>query len=152
MKDTVPTLTKVSYGTRKEETKNRWCIRFISSFSHSPNTIRVIGQKEVNIMQSLVLTGAGRPRRYQQGHGYRRRYRQGRGRKLQKFKGFLRKAASFGKQHILPHLQEIGTNTLLDIMEGKNVRNSLRSNFNNTRTNLMKQQRRRRMHRRLQNA
>ena len=137
---------------RKEETKNRWCIRSISSFSHSPNTIRVIGQKEVNIMQLLVLTGAGRPRRYRQGHGYRRRYRQGCGPKLQKFKGFMKKAASFGKQHILPHLQEIGTNTLLDIMEGKNVGNSLRSNFNNTRTNLVKQQRRRRMHRRLQNA
>ena len=124
--------------------KNRW-IRFISSFSHSPITIRFIGQKEVN-MQSLVLTGgAGRPRRYRQGHG-QRRYRQGHGPKLQKFKGFMKKAASFGKQHILPHLQEIGTNTLLDIMEGKNVRNSLRSNFNNTRTNLVKQQSRRRMH------
>ena len=48
--------------------KNRWCIRFIGSFSRSPNTTRVIGQKEVNIMQSLVLTGAGRPRRYRQGH------------------------------------------------------------------------------------
>ena len=96
-------------------------VRSISSFSCSPNTIRVIGQKEVNIMQSLVLTGAGRPRRYQQGHGYRRRYRQGRGPKLQKFKDFMKKAASFGKQHILPHLQEIGTNTLLDIMEGKTL-------------------------------
>ena len=103
-------------------------------------------------MQSLVLTGAGRPQRYRQGHGYRRRYRQGHGPKLQKFKGFMKKAAAFGKQHILPHLQEIGTNTLLDIMERKNVGNSLRSNFNNTRTNLAKQQRRRRMHRRLQNA
>ena len=47
-------------------------------------------------MQSLVLTGAGRPRRYRQGHG-RRRYRQGCGPKLQKFKGFMKKAASFGK-------------------------------------------------------
>ena len=123
---------------RNEEMKNRWCIRFISSFSRSPNTIRVIGQKEVNIMQSLVLTGAGRPRRYRQGHGHRR-YRQGHGPKLQKFKGFMKKAASFGKQHILPHLQEIGTNTLLDIMERQNIRNSLTSNFNNTRTNLVKQ-------------
>ena len=97
-------------------------------------------------MQSLVLTGAGgRPRRYRQSHGCRR-YRQGHGPKLQKFKGFMKKAAYFGKQHILPHLQEIGTNTLLDIMEGKNIRNSLRSNFNNTRTNLEKKQRRRRMH------
>ena len=103
-------------------------------------------------MQSLVLTGgAGRPRRYRQGHGCRR-YRQDHCPKLQKFKGFMKKAASFGKQHILPHLQEIGTNTLLDIMEGKNIRNSLRSNFNNTRTNLVKQQRRRRMHHRSQNA
>ena len=131
--------------------KNRWCIRFISSFSRSPITIRVTGQKEVN-MQTLVLTGgAGRPRRFRQGHEHRR-YRQGRGLKLQKFKGFMKKAASFGKQHILPHLQEIGRNTLLDIMEGKNVRNSLRSNFNNTRTNLVKQQKRRRMHHQSQNA
>ena len=91
-------------------------------------------------MQSLVLTGAGgRPRRYRQGHG-RRRYRQGRGPKLQKFKGFMKKAASFGKQHILPHLQEIGTNTLLDIMEGKNIRNSLRSNFNKPRETTEKEE------------
>ena len=94
----------------------------------------------------MVLTGGAGRRRYRQGCGPCRRYRQGHGPKLQKFKSFMNKAASFGKQHILPHLQEIGTNTLLDIMEGKTVRNSLRSNFNNTRTNLVKQQRRRRMH------
>ena len=80
-------------------------------------------------MQSLVLTGAGRPRRYRQGHGYRRRYRQGRGPKLQKFKDFMKKAAAFGKQHILPHLQEIGTNTLLDIMEGKKHWKFLKEQF-----------------------
>ena len=75
----------------------------------------------MNIMQSMVLTGgAGRQRRYRQGHGCRR-YRQGHGPKLQKFKGFMKKAASFGKQHILPHLQEIGTNTLPDIMEGRTL-------------------------------
>ena len=67
----------------------------------------------------MVLTGAGR-QRYRQGRGCRR-YRQGCGPKLQKFKGFMKKAASFGKQHILPHLQEIATNTLLDIMEGKTL-------------------------------
>ena len=33
----------------------------------------------------------------------------------------MKKTALFGKQHILPHLQEIGTNTLLDIMEGKTL-------------------------------
>ena len=95
-------------------------------------------------MQSLVLTGAGVRRRYRQGHGCRR-YRQGHGPRLQKFKGFMKKAASFGKQRILPHLQEIGTDTLLDIIEGKKLEIP-RSNFNNTRTNLIKQQRRRRMH------
>ena len=53
-------------------------------------------------MQSLVLMGAGgRPQRYRQGHGHRR-YRQGHGPKLQRFKGIMKKAASFGKQHILP--------------------------------------------------
>ena len=93
----------------------------------------------------MVFTGGSYRRRYRQGHGIgHRQYRQGRGPKMQKLKGFMRKATSFGKQHILPHLQEIGTNTLLDIMEGKNARNSLKNNFNTTRTNLVRQQRRRR--------
>ena len=93
----------------------------------------------------MVLTGGSYRRRYRQGNGIgRRRYRQGHGPKMLKLKGFMRKAASFGKKRILPHLQEIGTNILLDIMEGKNIRNSFKNNFNTTRTNLVKQQRRRR--------
>ena len=93
----------------------------------------------------MVLTSGSYRRRYRQGHGIgRRRYRQGRGPKMEKLKGFMRKAASFGKQHILPHLQEIGTNTFLDIMEGKNIQNSFKNNLNTTRTNLVRQQRKRR--------
>ena len=88
---------------------------------------------------------------YRQGRGQKgslytghRRYRQGRGPKMEKFKSFLRKSANFGKRHILPHLQEIGMNTLLDIMEGKNAKQSLLSNFNSTENSLVRQQRRRR--------
>ena len=99
-------------------------------------------------MHTTIMVG-GRRRRYRQGHGRgggigRRRYRQGRGPKMQKFKGFLRKSAEFGKRHILPHLKEIGTNTLLDIMEGKNAKQALRSNFGTARNNFVRQQRRRR--------
>ena len=39
----------------------------------------------------------------------------------------MKKAASFGKQHILPHLQEIGTNTLLDINNKKRSHTQLDS-------------------------
>ena len=53
-------------------------------------------------MQSLVLTGAGRPRRYRQGHGYRRRYRQGHGPKLQKFKGLTSFTRNWHK-HLTGH-------------------------------------------------
>ena len=101
----------------------------------------------------MVLTSGSYRRRYRQGHGIgHRRYRQGRGPKMQKLKGFTRKATSFGKQHTLPHLQEIGTNTFLDIMEGKNVQNLLKNNLDTTRTNLVRQQRRRRRRRTTQYA
>ena len=93
------------------------------------------------------MVGGGR-RRYRQGHGRRggigrRRYGQGRGPKMQKFKRFLRKSVEFGKGQILPDLKEIGTNTLLDIMEGKNAKQALRSNFGTARNNFVRQQRRR---------
>ena len=74
-------------------------------------------------MQTVVMIGGTRCR-YRQGRGRRgglgrRRYRQGRGPKMAVFKSFLRKGAEFGKRHVLPHLKEIGTNTLLDVLEGK---------------------------------
>ena len=98
-------------------------------------------------MHITILVGGGRRRRYRQGRGRGggigcRRYRQGRGPKMQKFKGFLRNSVEFGKRHILPHLKEIGTNTLLDIMEGKNAKQALRSNFGTARNNFVRQQRR----------
>ena len=96
-------------------------------------------------MHTTVMVGR---RCYRQGRGHRggsgrRRYRKGHGSKMQKFKGFLRKSAEFGKRHILPHLKEIGMNTLLDIMEGKNAKQALRSNFGTARNNFVRQQRRR---------
>ena len=39
--------------------KNGWCIRFISSFSQSPNTIGVTGQEEV---KHYAITGTNRSR------------------------------------------------------------------------------------------
>ena len=97
------------------------------------------------------MIGGSRRRHYRQGRGQtgslyigRRRYRQGRGPKMEKFKSFLKKSANFSKRYILPHLQEIGTHTLLDIMEGKNAEQALQSNFNSTKNNLVRQQRRRR--------
>ena len=89
----------------------------------------------------------GSRRCYKQGRGChgglgRRRYRQSRGPKMAAFKSFLRKGAEFGKRHILPHLKEIGTNTLLDVLEGKNLKQSLKGNLNATKNNLIRQQRR----------
>ena len=102
-------------------------------------------------MHTTIMIGGSRCHRYRQGQGQtgglyigRRRYRQCRGPKMEKFKSFLRKSANFSKRHILLHLQEIGMNTLLDIMEGKNTKQALLSNFNSTKNNLVRQQRRRR--------
>ena len=53
------------------------------------------------------------------------------------------KALNLEKDTFLPHLKEIGTNTLLDIMEGKNAKQALRSNFATARNNFVRQQRRR---------
>ena len=57
------------------------------------------------------MIGGGR-RRYRQGCGRRggighRCYRQGRGPKMQKFKGFLRKSAEFGKDTFYPTLKKL---------------------------------------------
>ena len=91
----------------------------------------------------------GSRRRYRQGRGHhgrlgRRRYWQGHRPKMAVFKSFLRKGAEFGKRHVLPHLKEIGMNMLLDVLEGKNLKQSLKGNLNTTKNNLIRQQRRRR--------
>ena len=82
-------------------------------------------------MHTTIIIGGIRCRHYRQGRGQKgspyighRRYRQGRGPKMEKFKSLLRKSENFGKRHILPHLQEIRMNTLLDIMEGKSAKQS----------------------------
>ena len=99
-------------------------------------------------MQTVVMTGGSR-HRYRQGRGRRgglgrRRYQQGHCPKMAAFKSFLRKGAEFGKRHILPHLKEIRTNMLLDVLQGKNLKQSLKGNLNGTKNNLIRQQRRRR--------
>ena len=48
-----------------------------------------------------------------------------------------------GKKHVLPHLRENGVNTLLDVMEAKNVGQSLRSNAHSTSSNIIRNHRRR---------
>ena len=48
---------------------------------------------------------------------------------MEKFKSFMRKSAALSKKHVLPQLKKLGMNVLIDAMEGKNVGNSLKSNF-----------------------
>ena len=77
---------------------------------------------------TIIGHGPTTRRRYKQGRGGGRYYggrrrRHGRGPKMEKFKSFLRKSAELGKNHILPHLREIGINTLMDVMEGKMLDN-----------------------------
>ena len=71
--------------------------------------------------------GGGRTRRYRQGRG-RRRYRQGHGKKMQAFKCFAKKGLNFTRKHVLPHLAEVGSNVLMDALEGKNIGQSIRQN------------------------
>ena len=73
----------------------------------------------------IIMGGASRRRRYRQGRGGTRR---GRGKKIQAFKRFARKGLNFTRKHVLPHLAEIGSNVLMDVMEGKNVGQSIKSN------------------------
>ena len=48
--------------------------------------------------------------------------------KIQAFKRFVRKGLNFTRKHVLPHLAEIGSNVLMEVMEGKNVGQSIKSN------------------------
>ena len=98
---------------------------------------------------TIIGHGPTTRRRYKQGrgggrhYGGRRRRRCGRGPKMEKFKSFLRKSAELGKKHVLPHLREIGVNTLMDVMEGKNVGQSLKSNARQTSSNIVRNHQRR---------
>ena len=76
-----------------------------------------------------IVGGGGGTRRYRQGRGVgRRRYRQGRGKKMQAFKRFATKGLNFARRHVLPHLAEVGSNVLMDALEGKNIGRSIRDN------------------------
>ena len=75
----------------------------------------------------IIMGGASRRRHYRQGRGGTRR-RRGRGKKIQAFKRFARKGLNFTRKHVLPHLADIGSNVLMDVMEGKNVGQSIKSN------------------------
>ena len=91
----------------------------------------------------MIGGGGGRCHRYKQGHGHKGGLylgcrEKGHGPKMAAFKSFLCKGAEFGKRHVLPQLKEIGTNTLLDILEGKNAKQALKSNFNTTKNNIIR--------------
>ena len=94
----------------------------------------------------MIGEGGGRCHHYRQGCGHKRGLYLGHGKKgcgpkMATFKSFLRKGAEFGKKHMLPQLKEIGTNTLLDILKGKNAKQALKSKFNTTKNNIIRQQR-----------
>ena len=75
---------------------------------------------------TVMTTGRGPTRRrYGQRHGGRRKC--GHGLKMNALKGFVKKGLAFGKKHILPHVKEIGENVLLDVLEGHNISQSLKS-------------------------
>ena len=90
-----------------------------------------------------ILAGGGR-RRYRQGRGRRlmRRYRQGRGKKMRAFKRFAKKGLNFTHKHVLPHLADIGSNVLMDVMEGKNMGQSIKSNARQHARNELRRRRR----------
>ena len=94
-------------------------------------------------MHTMIMIGGegGRCHHYRQGCGYKGHGRKGRGPKMAAFKSFLQKGAEFGKKHVLPQLKKIGTNTLLDILEWKNIKQALKSNFNTSKNNIIRQQR-----------
>ena len=97
----------------------------------------------------MIGGGGGRHRHYKQGRGHKGGlylgcWKKGRGPTMAGFKSFLQKGPEFGKKHVLPQLKEIGMNILLDILEGKNAKQALKSNFNTTKNNIIRQQRRRR--------
>ena len=99
-------------------------------------------------MPHEIIMGGGRRRRYRQGRGRdRRRYQQGRGKKMQAFKRFAQKGISFTCKHVLPHLAEIGSNVLMDVMEGKNVGQSIKSNARQQARSAVLNERRRRRRR-----
>ena len=60
------------------------------------------------------------------------------------FKGFVKKGLAFGKKHILPHMKEIGKNVLLDMLEGRNIGQSLKSISRQAALNSLKGTRRQR--------
>ena len=91
----------------------------------------------------IIVGGASRRRRYRQGRGGTRRQRQGRGKKIQAFKRFAKKGLNFTRKHVLPHLAEIGSNVLMDVMEGKNVSQLIKSNARQQAKSAMLNERRR---------
>ena len=48
--------------------------------------------------------------------------------KMQAFKQFAKKGLNFTRKHVLPHLADIRSNVLMDVMEGKKVGQSIKSN------------------------
>ena len=68
-----------------------------------------------------IRVGGGRSRRTH------RRYRQGYRHRMQKFKRLLKKGYQLGKKHLAPHLKEIGRSVLTDVLEDRNLGQSLKT-------------------------
>ena len=99
-------------------------------------------------MSYEIIMGGTPRRRYRQGRGGSRcQYQQGRGKKMQAFKRFAKKGLNFTRRHVLPHLAEIRSNVLMDVIEGKNVGQSIKSNAQQQARNTMLNEQRRRRHR-----
>ena len=61
---------------------------------------------------------------------------------MQAFKRFAKKGLNFTRKHVLPHLADIGSNVLMDVMEGKNVGQSIKSNVRQHARNELRRRRR----------
>ena len=67
---------------------------------------------------------------------------------MQAFKKLAKKGLNFTRKHVLPHLAEIGSNVIMDIIDGKNVGQSIKTNAHQQARSAMNDVRRRRRRRR----
>ena len=66
---------------------------------------------------------------------------------MQAFKKLARKGLNFTRKHVLPHLAEIGSNVIMDVIDGKNVGQSIKTNAHQQARSAMNDVRRRRRRR-----
>ena len=66
---------------------------------------------------------------------------------MQAFKKLAKKGLNFTQKHVLPHLAEIGSNVIMDIIDGKNVGQSIKTNAHQQARSAVNDVRRRRRRR-----